>query len=144
MDTFGENQKIDEYLVPGKSGERLINEYMKYGSLTIGVDFDGTLFDYHQTGASHENVRQLLRDLKEIGCKLICWTAQSDLEFVMNFLNENNIPFDGINTDGIPLNWESRKPFFSALLDDRAGLIQVYEELCDVVYFARDSKNEKL
>lgn len=137
-------EKKDEYLEEGKSRTRLINEYKKYGSLVVGFDFDGTVFDYHQTGASYENVRQLLRDLKEIGCKLICWTAQSDLEFVMNFLNENNIPFDGINTNGIPLNWESRKPFFSALLDDRAGLIQVYEELCDVVYFARDSKNEKL
>lgn len=137
-------EKKDEYLEEGKSRTRLINEYKKYGSLVVGFDFDGTVYDYQQTGASHENVRQLLRDLKEIGCKLICWTAQSDLVFVMNFLNENNIPFDGINTNGIPLNWESRKPFFSALLDDRAGLIQVYEELCDVVYFARDSKNEKL
>ena len=137
-------EKKDEYLEEGKSRTRLINEYKKYGSLVVGFDFDGTVYDYHQTGASHENVRQLLRDLKEIGCKLICWTAQSDLVFVKNFLKENNIPFDGINTNGIPLNWESRKPFFSALLDDRAGLIQVYEELCDVVYFARDSKNEKL
>lgn len=137
-------EKKDEYLEEGKSRTRLINEYKKYGSLVVGFDFDGTVYDYHQTGASHENVRQLLRDLKEIGCKLICWTAQSDLVFVKNFLKENNIPFDGINTNGIPLNWESRKPFFSALLDDRAGLIQVYEELYDVVYFVRDSKNEKL
>jgi hydroxymethylpyrimidine pyrophosphatase-like HAD family hydrolase len=122
----------DEYLVPGKSGERLISEYKKYGSLTIGVDFDGTLYDYHGTGASYEQVRQLLRDLKEIGCKIICWTANNDLEFVNKFLKDNNIPFDGINTDGIKLGWDSRKPFFSALLDDRAGLLQVYEELTEV------------
>lgn len=127
----------DEFLEDGKSGTRLINEYEKYGSLTIGYDFDGTVYDYHKTGATYEQVRQLLRDLKEIGCKLICWTAQSDLEFVEQFLKENNIPCDGINTDGIKLGWESRKPFFSALLDDRAGLIQVYEELTDVVYFAQ-------
>jgi hydroxymethylpyrimidine pyrophosphatase-like HAD family hydrolase len=122
----------DEYLVLGKSGERLISEYKKYGSLTIGVDFDGTLYDYHGTGASYEQVRQLLRDLKEIGCKIICWTANNDLEFVNKFLKDNNIPFDGINTDGIKLGWDSRKPFFSALLDDRAGLLQVYEELTEV------------
>lgn len=134
----------DEYLEDGKSGTRLINEYDKYGSLTIGYDFDGTVYDYHKTGATYEQVRQLLRDLKEIGCKLICWTAQKDLEFVEQFLKDNNIPCDGINTDGINLGWESRKPFFSALLDDRAGLIQVYEELCDVVYFARHHKNEKI
>jgi hypothetical protein len=51
------------------------------------------------------------------------------LEFVENFLTENGIPYDGINTDGINLGWSSRKPFFSALLDDRAGLKQVYDEL---------------
>lgn len=120
---------LDEFLVEGKSLERLVNEYQKFGSLTIGFDFDGTVFDYHGTGATYEDVRQLLRDLKEINCKLICWTAQKDLPFVESFLKENDIPFDGINTDGINLGWESRKPFFSALLDDRAGLIQVYNDL---------------
>lgn len=131
----------DEFLEDGKSATRLIKEYEKYGSLVIGVDFDGTLYDYHGTGATYEQVRQLLRDLKEIGCKIICWTAQNDLDFVDKFLKENKIPYDGINTDGIDLGWKSRKPFFSALLDDRAGLIQVYEELCDVVYFAKHHKN---
>ncbi len=124
----------DEYLVEGKSSERLINEYEKYGSLTIGFDFDGTVYDYHNTGASYEHVRQLLRDLKEINCNLICWTAQKDLEFVEQFLKDNNIPCDGINTDGINLGWSSRKPFFSALLDDRAGLAQVYGDLSYLIY----------
>jgi hypothetical protein len=46
------NVVVDEFLVPGKSGQRLINEYSKYGSLTIGFDFDGTVYDYHGTGAT--------------------------------------------------------------------------------------------
>lgn len=125
--------KIDEYLDLGTSLQRLVNEYKKYGSLCVGFDFDGTVYDYHQTGASYEYVIQLLRDLKSLNCTLICWTAQKDLEFVENFLKENDIPFDGINTDGINLGWSSRKPFFSALLDDRAGLKQVYDELSWVV-----------
>ena len=124
---------LDEYLESGKSLQRLVDEYRKYGSLTIGFDFDGTVYDYHKTGATYEFVIELLRDLKELNCKLICWTAQKDLEFVETFLKENNIPFDGINTEGINLGWESRKPFFSALLDDRAGLKQVYEELSHLV-----------
>jgi hypothetical protein len=131
---------MDEFLVAGKSAERLLNEYGRYGSLTIGFDFDGTVYDYHGTGTTYEQIRQLLRDLKEIGCKLVCWTAQKDLSFVETFLNENNIPCDGINTDGIPLGWDSRKPFFSALLDDRAGLIQVYEDLSLVVEFTKARK----
>lgn len=129
---------MDEYLVHNKSLYRLLNEYKKYGSLTIGFDFDGTVHDYHKTGATYENVKQLLRDLKEIGCKVICWTAYVDLSYVEQFLKDENIPCDGINTDGIPLNWESRKPFFSALLDDRAGLIQVYNELSILVKLVKD------
>jgi hypothetical protein len=120
---------MDEYLVPTASLDRLYTEYKKYGSLTIGFDFDGTVHDYHKTGAKHEMVRQLLRDLKKIGCKLVCWTAYPDLGYVAKFLNTWAIPYDSINEGGIPLAWESKKLFFSALLDDRAGLIQVYTEL---------------
>lgn len=135
---------VDEYLVPGKSGQRLIDEYVKYGSLCIGVDFDGTLYDYHGTGATYDQVIKLVRDLKNIGCKIVCWTAQKDTDMVQDFLNDNNIPWDGINTDGIDLGWYSRKPFFSALLDDRAGLLQVYEELSNVVTYKRYDDYTKL
>ncbi len=120
---------MDEFLAPNSNFLRLLAEYKKYGSLTIGVDFDGTIHDYHKTGASYEMVRKLVRDLKDINCKIIIWTAYKDLEYVKNFCIAHNIPNDGINTEGIKLPWESKKPFFSALLDDRAGLIQVYQEL---------------
>ncbi len=120
---------MDEYLEEGMSYKRLLAEYDKYKSLTIGFDFDGTIHDYHKTGATYEYVIQLLKDLKSINCKLICWTAYEDLKYVKKFLEDWKIPFDGINEGGIPLPWETKKPFFSALLDDRAGLIQVYMEL---------------
>ena len=124
---------MDEFLKEDASFNRLLEEYKRYGSLYIGFDFDGTVHDYHKTGASYELVRQLLRELKEINCKLICWTAYRDLTYVKSFLEENNIPWDSINTGGIPLPWESNKVFFSVLLDDRAGLIQVYNDLNKLV-----------
>ncbi len=130
--------KEDEYLVEGQSYKRLYEEYKKYKSLTIGFDFDGTVHDYHKTGATYHNVIQLLRDLDGIGCKLICWTAYKNLDYVNNFLYENKIPFDSINEGGIPLGYESKKPFFSALLDDRAGLIQVYNDLTKLVKTIKD------
>lgn len=123
----------DEFLEYGKSYRRLYDEYKKHGSLVVGFDFDGTVHDYHKTGATYENVRQLLRDLKSIGCKTYCWTAYEDLDYVKQFCIDNNIPCDGVNCDGIPLPWETRKPFFSVLLDDRAGLIQVTKELTTLV-----------
>lgn len=127
----------DEFLKLDASFNRLLTEYQKYGSLCIGFDFDGTVYDYHGKGESYEEVRQLLRDLKEINCTLVCWTAQKNLDFVEQFLKDNNIPCDGINTNGINLGWESRKPFFSALLDDRAGLHQVYGDLYQLVTLVR-------
>lgn len=119
----------DQYLQPTAAVERLYREYKKHGSLVIGFDFDGTVHDYHKTGGTYEEVRQLLRDLKEIGCKCICWTCYHNHSYVKDFCYLNNIPCDGINCDGIPLPWECRKPFFSAILDDRGGLMQVYAEL---------------
>lgn len=128
--------KIDPFLIPNASFLRLIAEYRKHSSLVIGFDFDGTVNDYHKTGESYDYIVNLLRDLKRIGCKLVCWTAYDDHNYVSDYLKINAIPFDGINTNGIKLPWESRKPFFSALLDDRAGLIQVYidlRQICDII-----------
>lgn len=119
----------DEYLEENKSYKRLEDEYLKHGSLYIGVDFDGTIHDFHKTGASYEQVRQLVRDLHKINCKIIIWTAYKELTYVKEFCLKNNISFNSINEEGISLGYESKKPFFSALLDDRAGLLQVYTEL---------------
>lgn len=120
---------MDRYLIPDANYERLLRDYRQWGSITVGYDFDDTVYDFHGVGGTYEMVSQLIRDLKEIGCGLVCWTANKDLTFVIKFLTENNIPFDTINEGGIPLPWESRKPFFSALLDDRAGLVSAYNDL---------------
>ncbi len=120
---------MDRYLHPDANYERLLKDHKLWGSITVGYDFDDTVYDYHGAGGTYELVRQLIRDLKEIGSTVICWTANKDIEFVIKFLTENNIPFDAINEDGIPLPYKCRKPFFSALLDDRAGLISAYNDL---------------
>jgi hypothetical protein len=124
---------MDEFLEEGKSYKRLYDEYKKYGSLYGAFDFDGTVHDYHKTGATYEMVIQLIRDLYSIGCKLDCWTAYIDHSYVIDFLKNNDIPYERINSDGLPLPWTSRKPFHSFLLDDRAGLIQVYNDLTKLV-----------
>ena len=134
---------MDEYLKPNSSFDRLLAEYRKYGGLYGAFDFDGTVHDYHKTGASHEQVRQLIRDLYSIGCKLDCWTAYPDHNYVITFLKENNIPYEKINSDGITLSWTSRKPFHSFLLDDRAGLQQVYQELSLLVNLIQKENENK-
>lgn len=133
---------MDKFLILGASYERLFRDYHKHDSLYIGYDFDSTVFDNQGDGSTYFRVIELLHDLKSIGCELICWTANDNLEFVANFLTDNNIPFDGINTDGIPKKIQGRKPHFSALLDDRAGLIQVYSDLTRLVKEVKNENNK--
>lgn len=131
---------LDPFLNPQTMFTRLWEEYQKYGSLVIGFDFDDTVHDYHKRGSTFPLVIQLLRDMHELGFKLVCWTAHRDHEYVAKYLVDNNIPFEGINTNGVPLEWESRKPFFSALLDDRAGLREVYDVLRELVNIIKKKK----
>lgn len=129
---------MDEYLKPNASFIRMINEYKKHKSLVIGYDFDGTIHDFHKKGETYNQVCDLLEELKFIGCKLICWTAYKDHNYVLEYCKKYHIPCDGINTNGIPLPWESRKPFFNYLLDDRAGLKQQFNELSLLAYLVRN------
>ena len=133
--------KIDQYLIPGKSQDRLIEEFIKYKGLVVAYDFDNTVYDYHDKGETYYNMINLLRNLKRIGCYLIVFTANNNRSFISHYLKSNQIPFDTVNED--PPHFKhhsSRKIYFNALLDDRAGLLQVYNELSNVVKFY--DKNE--
>jgi hypothetical protein len=120
---------MDEYLVPNSSFLRLYDEYKKYGSLVIAYDFDNTIYDFHQKGSSYFQVMELLRELKRMNCICICFTANQDVKFVKNYCNAWNIPLDKLNENPDFFKSESRKIYFNALLDDRAGLDSVYRDL---------------
>lgn len=129
---------IDEFLRPNSNFVRLVEDWKKHGMITVGFDFDGTVHDYHKKGHTYNQMKELLRNLKDIGCTLICWTAYKDLGYVQEFLQKEDIPYDGVNTMGIPLPWESKKPFYSALLDDRAGLESMYKDLVLLVWYVKE------
>ena len=134
---------MDKYLQLNSAYDRLWAEYNKYGSLIVAVDFDDTLYDFHGTGESYEMVRQLIRDLKKIGCYIIIWTGNQDTVFVSKFLAENNIPFDSIN-DEAPISKKllngkfPRKVYANVYIDDRAGLEQVYNDLTKLIKNVRN------
>lgn len=119
----------DPYLEKTASYDRLLAEYEKHKSLVIAYDFDNTVHDFHHVDATYPKVIELLQDLKGIGCYLICFTACEDIENVKDYLLENKIPFDAINENPPFFKSSSKKIYYNALLDDRAGLIQVYNEL---------------
>src|SRR6185312_3209041 len=88
---------VDEYLKSNASFLRLMREYKEHKNLVIAYDLDNTLYDFHKKGETYTQVSQLLRDLKEIGCYMICFTANADKNFVKFFLTTNHIPYDAIN-----------------------------------------------
>jgi FMN phosphatase YigB (HAD superfamily) len=134
----------DEYLVSGANLSRLQKEYFKYGSLAIAFDFDNTVYDYHQKGYTYQEVIQLLRDLKKYNCVMICFTANQDHEFVRQYCLTNDIPLDKLNENADFFPCESRKIYYNAFLDDRAGLIQMYNELKELITYIQYNQNDIL
>lgn len=124
---------IDEYLIVNASYLRLLDEYKKYGSLVIAYDFDNTVYDFHNKGATYDLIIQLIRELKQLNCYCICFTANENSDFVRQYCKTNNIPLDALNENPPFFKCAERKIYYNALLDDRAGLIQVYEELSELV-----------
>lgn len=130
----------DQYLVENSSFLRLYNEYQKYGSIVVAYDFDNTVYDFHQKGEIYDEVIKLLQDLKSIGCWLTVWTANEDSQFVAQYLHMMQIPFDGINENPPFFKSEARKIYYNVLLDDRAGLAQVFQELSLLVTLIKNQK----
>lgn len=131
---------MDYYLNKDHARQRLIEEYEKYNSLVVAYDFDNTVYDFHQNGWQFNSVIQLLRDLKSIGCYLIIFTANEDESFVKKYCQKQAIPFDGFNENPPFYQSTSKKIYYNVLLDDRAGLWQVFEDLTELI---KHFKNEK-
>ena len=131
----------DEYLDNNKMIDRLVKEYKDYGNLIVAYDFDHTVFDTDNTGASHEQVIELLKVCGDMGFTLIVFTCRGPEEYdkVKKFLNDNEIPYDYINEDAPSTTFEKsdKKIFYNIFLDDRVGLKSAYEILVGVIYKLR-------
>ncbi len=124
---------MDFYLNTDNSFNRLLAEYKKYNSLVVAYDFDNTVYDFHGKGLRFDDVIELLRKLKTINCYLIIFTGNDDTEFVKRYCDDHKIPYDAINKNPSFFQSESRKIYYNVLLDDRAGLAQVYCELNQLI-----------
>jgi hypothetical protein len=129
---------MDEYLRPNSAFLRLIADWKKWGNITVGFDFDQTVSPYHTKDASYDMVIKLLHELDEIGATLVCWTANPDHVYVANYLRTKGINHVGINVDAIDLGYQTRKPFYNALLDDRSGLESSYRDLSLLVWYIKE------
>ena len=117
------------FLNPETAYQRLVREYAEHGSIVVAFDFDNTVFDYHNQGLDCSEIVDLLQKLKAIHCFLIVWTANDDVDFVANYCQSRQIPFDAINENPPFFKSKSRKIYYNELLDDRAGLRESFDRL---------------
>jgi uncharacterized HAD superfamily protein len=95
--------------------------------MIIAVDFDGTLHtgEYPNIGAPACDAIEVMQQLKADGHYLIIWTCRESVLLMdaINWLLENNIPFDRVN-DHEPKNkaeygGNTRKVYADLYIDDK-------------------------
>lgn len=110
-----------------ENARRLIRDYQKYGNVCIAFDYDNTLFDYHGDNPMNiEPCLELMRRCQKNGIDLVLWTCSNKERWINinSYLGSKGIHKYLINETKAKYNivQGSPKPFFSLLLDDRAGL----------------------
>lgn len=95
----------------------------------IAVDFDGTLVEsqFPDIGAIKQEVVNQVREEKTKGNIIIIWTCRTGkvLEEAVQFLKNNDIPFDYVNENPLnPYGDTTRKVFADEYWDDKAIRIQ--------------------
>ena len=110
--------------------KRLKEEFEAHKKLIIAYDLDSTVFDYHNTGASYEMVKDLIRKYREYAYFIVFTSSEPDrYNEIESILQKENLPYDSINDDAPFIPFKGRKVYYNILLDDRAGLNQTYNEL---------------
>lgn len=124
---------MDYYLQSNSSYNRLVEEYKKYGKLIFCVDYDDTLYDFHKKGRTYDDMFNLLKRWEKYS-EVIILTGNGEDKYdeISKYLVEHGLKFKGINCDS-SVKVLGRKAYANVYIDDRAGLIQVYNELLTLI-----------
>lgn len=129
---------MNSYLNDRKAIDRLKKEYLEHKTLIIGFDFDCTIYDYHKEGLELQPVIDLLKRCNNLNFTMCMFSItlkhSMTLEKKISIVHELGIKADYINespilSDSKQQECFNKKPFFSILLDDRAGLSAAYNIL---------------
>ncbi len=136
----------DPYLDQSTCVARLIREWEKHRRLIVAVDFDDSVYPFHDTGHTHERVIALVKECSDLGWHIVVFTASDPARYPLmrDFLKEKGIEVTSINVNPIELpfgNWG--KVYYNVLLDDRAGLRDAYEQLRQVVDHVKERLAER-
>ena len=114
----------DEALQENFLYENLVNAYMEHDRLIIAYDIDDTVRPYKSKCC--EDVKELIRIAKEIlNPYFIVFTANPHYEKNIQFLNEENLPYDAIN-ENIPeigRYGDGLKIYYNLFFDDKAARV---------------------
>lgn len=123
--------------------ERLKREYLKHGSIIVAYDFDNTIYDFHDQGLNMQGTIDTLRKAYALGMDMFCFTANSDHKLIsLNISKLLKIPVDNqkINCSTLDYMFLGRKPYYSILLDDRAGLDSSLRTLNQFLFFVEKNQ----
>ena len=147
-----EKPMIDSYFEINRCIERLIDDYKKYGLITIAYDFDDTVCPSDKS-ISCDAVINLLQICSELQFPMICFTARDttdQIEEVRTVLKDLHIRCDYINEDCLEMKKlfggeHVHKIYYSVFLDDRAGLQHAYKVLLGFIkwYLHQEIENVK-
>lgn len=120
---------MDFYLDPENCYQRLEDEFKKYGKLIFCVDFDDTLYDFHNVGRTYGDVMALLKVWEDYS-EVVIFTGNGKDKYPMieNYLAAYGIKYKGINCDS-SIEVNGRKTYANVYIDDRGGLPLVYKHL---------------
>lgn len=114
-----------------------MREYKLHKRLIVAVDFDDTVFDYHEIGINSTEIVALLRMCKHLGFYLILFTAApkvDDWAVQRQYMKDIGCAVDTVNANVVDLPFgNDGKPYFNIMLDDRAGLGQACDILIRVI-----------
>lgn len=109
---------------------RLKEAYLEHDRLIIAYDIDDTVRPYKSK--SCEETKKLIRRAKEVlNPYFIIYTANPHNEKNIQFLNDENLPFDTINENvpEIGRYGDGLKIYYNLFLDDKAGLAEAFYAL---------------
>ena len=128
--------RLEHSLQTEQNIKRLLEEWEEHGKLIVAYDFDATVNGTYEIDCMCDQMIELIRACKEMGCTLIVFTARPDAEHetVKDYLRKHDIPFDYFNENDPELGFaESRKIFYNIFFDDRCGLASAYQIMVKVL-----------
>ncbi len=114
--------------------QRLVNEWRTHKKIVIALDFDSTIYPYHNLENQKDIDRtiQLVQLAHNVGAYIVIFTASVEerWEFIQQYCDSIKIPVSSINKNPIDLPFgNTGKVYGNIFLDDRGGLTQALDIL---------------